>query len=78
MWRIKINKISRVMIHTIKFYKKYISRFMLTQCRFYPTCSDYALEAISKYKFSYAIFLVIYRLIRCTIIFFPAGYDPVP
>ncbi|MDR1150449.1 MAG: membrane protein insertion efficiency factor YidD [Clostridiales bacterium] len=65
-------------IFLIKFYKKYLSKLFLTSCRFYPTCSEYALIALSKHNFFYSLFLILSRLIRCTLIFFPAGYDPVP
>jgi putative membrane protein insertion efficiency factor len=46
-------------------------------CRYYPTCSHYADEAISKHGFFYGVFLALKRLIRCNQ-WFPGGFDPVP
>ena len=46
-------------------------------CRYYPTCSNYAGEAIDKYGVTKGLFLALKRLIRCNQLF-PAGYDPVP
>jgi len=46
-------------------------------CRFYPTCSNYAIEAISKYGFIKGWLLSIKRIIRCNP-FSKCGYDPVP
>ena len=47
------------------------------QCRFYPTCSNYAIEAINKYGFIKGWYLAIKRIIRCNPIT-KSGYDPVP
>ena len=47
------------------------------QCRFYPTCSNYAIEAITKYGFFKGWFLSIKRIFRCNP-FGGSGYDPVP
>lgn len=46
-------------------------------CRFYPTCSDYAIESISTYGFFKGWFLAIKRILRCNP-FGGSGYDPVP
>ena len=47
------------------------------QCRFYPTCSNYAKEAIMKYGLFKGWFLSIKRILRCNP-FGGSGYDPVP
>lgn len=47
------------------------------QCRYYPTCSNYAIEAISKYGFFKGWILAIKRIIRCNPLG-KNGYDPVP
>lgn len=47
------------------------------QCRYYPTCSNYAIEAISNYGFFKGWFLAIKRIFRCNP-FGGSGYDPVP
>lgn len=46
-------------------------------CRYYPTCSQYALEAIEIHGAFRGSLLAIRRLLRCNVLF-PGGYDPVP
>jgi hypothetical protein len=46
-------------------------------CRYFPSCSDYAIEAVEKYGVGYGLFLAVKRLIRCNQ-FFPGGVDLVP
>lgn len=67
----------RFMINIIKFYQKYISKYILTgrNCRFYPTCSQYSMEAYEKYGFFKGTFLTINRILRCNP-FNEGGYDP--
>lgn len=60
----------------IKLYQK-IPGPWHNQCRFYPTCSNYAIEAINKYGFFKGWFLSIKRILRCNP-FGDSGYDPVP
>lgn len=60
----------------IKFYRKYISSLKRPSCRFYPTCSEYALEAINKYGALKGGFLSIKRILKCHP-FNKGGYDPV-
>ncbi|MGO1469026.1 MAG: membrane protein insertion efficiency factor YidD [Tissierella sp.] len=66
-----------IMIIIIKFYQKYISKYILTgrNCRFYPTCSQYSLEAYEKYGFFKGTFLTVKRILRCNP-FHEGGYDP--
>ena len=59
----------------IKFYRKYISPLFPAKCRFYPTCSQYALEAVTKYGAIKGSFLTVKRLLKCHP-FHPGGYDP--
>lgn len=66
----------KVLILTIKFYKKYISGLKKPSCRFYPTCSQYALEAIEKYGAAKGGLMAIKRILRCNP-FVEGGYDPV-
>ena len=63
-------------IASIKFYQQYISPLKKPSCRFIPTCSQYALEAISKYGVFKGVFLSIKRILKCHP-FHPGGYDPV-
>lgn len=60
----------------IKIYQVYISPIKGRTCRFYPTCSQYAFEAIDKYGSMYGTILTIKRIIKCHP-FHPGGYDPV-
>jgi uncharacterized protein len=60
----------------IKFYKAAISPFLPPSCRFYPTCSQYASEALEKYGFLKGSKMAIKRILRCHP-GNPGGYDPV-
>lgn len=68
---------AKIAIYIIRFYQKYISKYILTgrHCRFYPTCSQYSIEAYSKYGFLKGSYLTIKRILRCNP-FNPGGYDP--
>ena len=70
--------INKFLIGGINFYKKYISPLKKNGCcRYYPTCSSYALEALQKYGPLKGSFLSIKRILRCNP-FSKGGYDPVP
>lgn len=49
----------------IKFYKKIISPLFPPCCKYYPTCSSYALEAVKKYGFFRGGWLAVWRILRC-------------
>ncbi len=66
----------KVLISLIKFYQKRISPLKKPCCRFYPTCSSYALEAIEKKGVLKGTFMAIWRILRCNP-FCKGGYDPV-
>lgn len=67
-----------VCIRMIRFYKKYLSPLKPHPvCRFYPTCSSYAIEAFEKRGFFVGMILTAYRILRCNP-FCQGGYDPVP
>ncbi|NLD48320.1 MAG: membrane protein insertion efficiency factor YidD [Clostridiaceae bacterium] len=69
--------IKGLLISVIKFYQKFISPFKtIKSCRFYPTCSQYAIDAISRYGIFKGGFMAIKRLLKCHP-FHPGGYDPV-
>ena len=53
------------LILIIKFYRLFLSPLLGNNCRFYPTCSNYALQALKRYSTFYAIRLIIIRLFRC-------------
>jgi len=61
----------------IKFYKYFISPLLGERCRFYPSCSSYALEALQSHGALSGLFLTLKRIIRCHP-FHPGGFDPVP
>ena len=62
----------------IRFYRKHLSGLKpAPTCRFYPTCSAYALEAFEKRGFFVGLALTVWRILRCSPLS-PAGVDPVP
>ena len=61
----------------IKNYQTGISSATPPRCRYYPTCSNYALGCYEKFNFFKATFYVVRRLLRCNP-FHKGGYDPVP
>ena len=66
------------MIALVRFYQKYLSPLKVkTPCIYYPTCSQYALEAITKYGALKGGWLALKRILRCHP-FAKGGYDPVP
>ena len=69
---------SKLLILLINFYKKHIALFLKkngVECKYYPTCSEYSLEAIRKYGALKGSFLSIKRIIKCNP-FSKGGYDP--
>lgn len=67
----------KILILLIKFYQKNISPAKIPCCRFTPTCSAYAIEAIEKRGFIVGTALAVKRILRCNPLF-KGGYDPVP
>jgi uncharacterized protein len=61
----------------IKGYRRFISPLFPPTCRFQPTCSSYAIEAIANYGTIKGSWLALNRIFRCHP-FHPGGYDPVP
>lgn len=67
----------KFVLSAIKFYRKYFSMTYLPTCRFMPTCSQYAYEAVLKHGVIKGGLLAIWRILRCNP-FGKSGYDPVP
>ncbi|MBQ2839771.1 MAG: membrane protein insertion efficiency factor YidD [Oscillospiraceae bacterium] len=65
-------------IFLIKLYRRAVSPNKPSCCRFTPTCSQYALEAIEKYGCAKGGFLALRRILRCHPFSKKSGYDPVP
>lgn len=67
----------KFVISAIRFYQREISPLSPPRCRYIPTCSQYALEAVEKYGSIKGTFLATKRILRCNP-FHKGGYDPVP
>lgn len=68
----------KLCIKMIHLYQKYISPWKsYGHCKYYPTCSNYAIEAYQKYGFFKGTALTVWRILRCNP-FSKGGYDPVP
>jgi len=67
----------KLLLALITFYQKALSPHFPSSCRFEPSCSRYAAEAIGKYGARKGGWLSIRRILRCNP-FRPGGYDPVP
>lgn len=67
----------KVLLFLIRFYRKHISPHLPPMCKYYPTCSVYAIEAIEKHGAFKGSIYALLRILRCNPLF-PGGYDPVP
>ena len=65
------------LIALIKFYKYFISPLLGPRCRFYPSCSSYAIEALRLHGVIIGLYLTLRRLLKCHP-FHEGGIDPVP
>ena len=77
IWRTVLQYLGMVLILPIRFYQKFISPLKPATCRFTPSCSQYAIEAIRKHGPFKGFLLAVWRILRCN----PwggSGYDPVP
>ncbi|MBN1326638.1 MAG: membrane protein insertion efficiency factor YidD [Candidatus Cloacimonetes bacterium] len=72
-----MNILNKCVIFLISSYRKLISPVLPPSCRFRPTCSEYSLQAFTKYGFIKALNLSVHRILRCHP-FHPGGYDPLP
>ena len=67
----------KILIVIIKTYQLLISPLSRGKCRFIPTCSNYAIEAIDRHGVIHGLYLSAGRILRCNPLN-PGGYDPVP
>ncbi|MDD2502367.1 MAG: membrane protein insertion efficiency factor YidD [Clostridia bacterium] len=65
----------KLLLTLIRSYRKWISPLFVPSCRFYPTCSQYSMQAIEKYGSLKGLYLSLIRLIKCNPLH-PGGYDP--
>lgn len=68
---------SRFLLALIHVYRYSLSPLLGPNCRFFPSCSDYALQAIDKHGAGYGSWLALKRIARCHP-WHPGGFDPVP
>ena len=69
--------IARVLMAAVIAYRRFISPLLPPRCRFEPSCSAYALEALQVHGAARGLWLAVARIARCHP-FHPGGYDPVP
>ncbi|MCE2423809.1 MAG: membrane protein insertion efficiency factor YidD [Pseudomonadales bacterium] len=66
-----------VAIQVLRIYRRYVSPCLGPHCRFHPTCSSYALQAIARHGLAIGSWLALRRILRCHPLN-PGGFDPVP
>ncbi len=66
----------RLLVTLIRIYQKYISPLKGQSCRFYPTCSEYSVQALQKYGLIKGSWKSVKRILKCNP-FHPGGHDPV-
>ena len=70
-----LRRIAMLLTYPIRFYRRFISPLFLPSCRFYPTCSQYAIEALERYGILKGCWLTLKRLAKCHP-YHPGGFDP--
>jgi putative membrane protein insertion efficiency factor len=73
----RLNMIKNLFIILIKGYRLLISPLFPPVCRFHPTCSQYAIEALETFGIIQGSWLALKRILRCHP-YHPGGYDPIP
>ncbi len=69
--------LARILIAPVVAYRRWVSPALPARCRFHPSCSTYALEALTTHGALRGAWLTVRRLLKCQP-FHPGGYDPVP
>ena len=57
--------LNRIFLKFVRGYQRWISPFLLPACRFYPSCSEYAAQAIQRYSLVKAVVLIVTRIFKC-------------
>ncbi len=70
--------LGQLLLRMIRFYQRHISPGLPPRCRFIPTCSQYAAEAITRYGAAKGGWLAVKRFLRCHPFYKGDFYDPVP
>ena len=73
----RLSPAARLLRRGVVAYRRWVSPAMPARGRFYPSCSAYALEALTRHGAVRGMTLALWRLLRCHP-FHPGGYDPVP
>ena len=68
--------LTKIIVAFIRFYRYFLSPLTFSSCRFVPSCSAYALEAVERFGPGKGLLLSLWRILRCHP-FHPGGYDPV-
>lgn len=68
---------ARLLMALVRVYQLFVSPLLPPACRFYPTCSRYAVDAIREWGAVRGTAMAVWRVLRCHP-FHPGGYDPVP
>ena len=66
----------RSLVAALRFYQRFLSPFTGSSCRFYPSCSDYSIQALLKHGLFLGTIKTVVRLLKCHP-YHPGGYDPV-
>ncbi|MDR5696745.1 MAG: membrane protein insertion efficiency factor YidD [Armatimonadota bacterium] len=69
--------VAKAVVALIRVYQKTISAWTPRTCRYYPTCSEYAAQAVTRYGAVRGLWMAARRIVRCHP-FAPGGHDPVP
>lgn len=67
----------RIVLGVLSFYKLAVSPYLPSQCRFHPTCSEYAADAVAEHGVAKGGWMGLKRLVRCNP-WATGGFDPVP
>ena len=69
--------LAHLAVGAVRGYKRLVSPLLPPACRFMPTCSEYAADAIEKHGLLRGVWLAVRRIVRCAP-WHPGGFDPVP